>query len=90
MFEPDAILTIKNANDILNIGLQAIFLGQTVINLHHLTHVDSTAIAVLIAWKREALKQGQILQFKNISSNLKKLAMLYDVVELLDITNHVS
>lgn len=83
MFKPTHTLTANNAKTVLEAGLRAIAAGQTRIDLTHVTAVDSTAVATLLAWQRAALSRGMPLLFVNIPSNLQNLAGLYDVTDLL-------
>ncbi len=44
---------------------------------------DSSALAVLLACRREALALGRRLQVQGLSDRLRELATLYGVLELL-------
>lgn len=48
-----------------------------------ITEVDSSAVALLLEWRREAARRGKALQFANLPANLLSLADLYGVTELL-------
>ncbi len=48
-----------------------------------ITHVDSSAVALLLEWRRQALKRGKNLQFVNLPDNLMELAELYGVADLI-------
>lgn len=48
-----------------------------------LTHFDSSALAVLLECRREALALGKTLTVKGLPERLRKLAGLYGVAELL-------
>ena len=45
--------------------------------------VDSSAVALLLEWRREALRLGKELVFVNLPQNLLALANLYGVEELI-------
>jgi phospholipid transport system transporter-binding protein len=47
------------------------------------TGVDSSAVALLLEWRREALKRGKTLIFDNLPANLLALAQLYGVADLI-------
>jgi phospholipid transport system transporter-binding protein len=49
-----------------------------------ITAVDSSAVALLLEWRRQALKRGKTLVFVNLPANLMALAQLYGVAELID------
>lgn len=83
MFQPTESLTVKNANSVLQAGMQAIAAGQTEIDLSKLTAVDSVAVATLLAWKRAASERGMALIFSNLPANLQSLVAVYGVVDLL-------
>ena len=48
-----------------------------------ITAVDSSAVALLLEWRREAQRLGKSLAFVNLPSNLLALARLYGVEELI-------
>ncbi len=48
-----------------------------------LQEFDSSALAVLLACRREAQKLGRSLQVDGLSERLRELATLYGVLELL-------
>jgi len=48
-----------------------------------ITGVDSSAVALLLEWRREALARGKQLTFVNLPANLLALAELYGVAELI-------
>ena len=48
-----------------------------------ITGVDSAAVALLLDWRRTAVKRGKTLVFVNLPANLLALAELYGVAELI-------
>jgi phospholipid transport system transporter-binding protein len=59
-------------------------LPQTItIDFAGITGVDSAAVALLLEWRRMALKRGKTLLFSNLPANLLALAELYGVAELI-------
>ena len=48
-----------------------------------ITGVDSAAVALLLDWRRMAVKRGKTLEFVNLPANLLALAELYGVAELI-------
>lgn len=56
------------------------------IDLSAISEVDSSAVALLLKWRREARRLGKRLEFINIPGNLAALAALYDVTELVQAT----
>jgi len=83
MFRPASPFNASTARAIYQAGLAAISAGQTSIDLADLGQADSTAVAALVGWRRAALSQGSALVFTNSPANLRSLAALYDVAELL-------
>jgi len=45
--------------------------------------VDSSAVALLLEWRRQAMRLGKKLEFVNLPENLLALATLYGVEELI-------
>ena len=45
--------------------------------------VDSSAVALLLEWRRQAGRRGKTLQFVNLPENLIALARLYGVEDLI-------
>ncbi|GAA4032194.1 STAS domain-containing protein [Actimicrobium antarcticum] len=78
-------LTFAHATSALAEGLKAIATGRQVIDLGKVAQVDSSAIAVLLAWQRAALAAPApaSLTFVNASASLVSLATLYGVADLL-------
>jgi phospholipid transport system transporter-binding protein len=48
-----------------------------------ITEVDSSAVALLLEWRREAARRGKGLYFVNLPANLLALAELYGVTGLI-------
>lgn len=48
-----------------------------------ITGVDSSAVALLLEWRRQAQRLGKTLVFVNLPPNLLALAKLYGVAELI-------
>ena len=48
-----------------------------------ITGVDSSAVALLLEWRRQAMRRGKTLVFVNLPDNLLALATLYGVTELI-------
>jgi phospholipid transport system transporter-binding protein len=76
-------LTVQNATKALGQGLAAIRAGQTVFDLGSVKAADSSAVAVLLAWKRAARKSGTALSYVNVPEGLQSLAALYGVDSFL-------
>ncbi|GAO35878.1 hypothetical protein SCT_1274 [Sulfuricella sp. T08] len=76
-------ITIANANAVLSEGLK-LFVGDgQVVDLSQLEEVDSSAISLVLEWLREAQRNQRKLSFINLPDNLKSLATLYSVLDLI-------
>ena len=53
------------------------------IDFSAITGVDSSAVALLLEWRRQAARRGKRLDFVNLPSNLLALAELYGVADLI-------
>jgi phospholipid transport system transporter-binding protein len=56
---------------------------QLVIDFAGITGVDSSAVALLLEWRRMAEQRKKKLSFANLPANLLELAVLYGVAELI-------
>jgi phospholipid transport system transporter-binding protein len=54
-----------------------------VVDLKGVTQADSSALSLLLEWSRRARATGKKLTFANAGANLRSLAELYGVVDLL-------
>jgi len=57
---------------------------QLTIDLAGVTEVDSSAVSLLLEWRREAGRHGRSIRFVNLPGNLTSLARLYGVTDMLD------
>jgi phospholipid transport system transporter-binding protein len=64
-------------------GLRALPGTQAVADASGLSIFDSSALAVLLECRREALAQGKTFAVARMPSQLRELATLYGVAELL-------
>ena len=53
------------------------------IDFSGITDVDSSAVALLLEWRRRSIARGKTLAFVNLPANLVALAELYGVAELI-------
>ena len=56
---------------------------RVAIDFSQVTGVDSSAVALLLEWRREAEARNVALEFENLPANLLALADLYGVAELI-------
>jgi phospholipid transport system transporter-binding protein len=64
-------------------GKAAIAAGACSVDLSGVQELDSSALALLLAWEREAKRLGRDLAFANLPQGLTTIARLYGVAELL-------
>jgi phospholipid transport system transporter-binding protein len=82
-FQTAASLTHESAKAALDAGLSRIAAGATEVDCAPLTHFDSSALAVMLAWQRAASARGTALDVINVPSGLASLAQAYGVDTLL-------
>ena len=83
MFVLPTEIKFANAAQVLQQGLQALPQSGYAIDCIALEACDSSAIAVLLAWQRNAPEQR--LQFMTVPTCLQRLAKLYGVNHILGI-----
>ena len=76
-------LTLANVAETLREGNRAIGEGARSVDLAGVEELDSSALALLLAWLREARRQKRELSFSNLPQGLTTIARLYGVAELL-------
>ena len=54
------------------------------VDFEHVTDVDSSAVALLLHWRRRALASGRSLRYIRLPANLSALAELYGVTDLIE------
>jgi len=57
--------------------------ARLTIDFSGITGVDSAAVALLLEWRRQAMRRGKQLVFVNLPPNLLALAELYGVADLI-------
>ena len=78
-------VTLANVAAVLEEGRRHVDEGVRVIDLGEVTEMDSSLLAALLAWLRDAkAKQGE-LAFAEMPEALRTLARLYGVDELLPV-----
>jgi phospholipid transport system transporter-binding protein len=83
MFLVPMRIRLDNAVAVKLQGLQALAQGETVFDLSQVHDVDSSALAVILAWKRAAQQCGTALIVQGQDGNLGALAELYGVEALI-------
>jgi phospholipid transport system transporter-binding protein len=76
-------LTLANVAAVLEEGRRHLAEGAAVVDLAGVSELDSSALALLLAWLREAKAGGRTLAFANLPASLQTIARLYGVEDLL-------
>ncbi len=76
-------LTLATIAAQLEQGRAAIGKGARSVDLSEVGELDSSALALLLAWLREAKRHQRELVFVNLPQGLTTIARLYGVAELL-------
>jgi phospholipid transport system transporter-binding protein len=80
---PEGPITLDEALAARRDGEAAIADGCRMIDLSGVTQVDSSALSVLLAWRRYALNLGVVVETRNPPASLIGLIDLYGVRELI-------
>jgi len=75
--------TLATAAQLLEEARAPLAAGVRAVDLGEVTELDSSLLAVLFAWTREAKARAHPLSFTRLPPDLKSLAQLYGVAELL-------
>ncbi len=78
-----SVMTLANARELLERGNELIAGPVSSFDLGAVTDVDSSGLAVLFGWLREAQRLGKTVRILNLPQNLSSLAEVYGVSDLL-------
>ena len=76
-------ITMDNVVSLLEQGRDQLAAAPATIDLSGVTEVDSSALSLLLEWRRDAARSGRSVRFEGLPRNLQSLAELYGVTELL-------
>ena len=76
-------VTLANVAGLLEEARAAFADGVRAVDLGEVTELDSSLLAVLFSWLREAKARGRELSFAHLPQDLVTLAQLYGVAQLL-------
>ena len=76
-------VTLANVGEVLAEGRRLLADGAATVDLAEVSELDSSALALLLAWLREARAAGRTLAFANVPAALRTIARLYGVEALL-------
>jgi phospholipid transport system transporter-binding protein len=64
-------------------GLEAIDRDGLTIDLAEVSEADSSALSLLLEWQRAAKARGFRIKYSGLPDNLRSLAQVYGILELL-------
>jgi phospholipid transport system transporter-binding protein len=76
-------LTIENITEVLEQSKRLFTAREITVDFAAVTDVDSSAVSLLLQWQRAARGNGRAINYVNLPPNLKSLAVLYGVAELI-------
>ena len=79
-------VTLANVNAVLEEGARVLKAPSLTLDLAGVTDVDSTAVSLLLEWRRAAQREKRVIDYVNYPANLKSLIQLYGVTELLAVS----
>ncbi len=77
-------MTFEEAVRLREALLKAIDRDALTVDLAAVTEADSTALSLLLEWRRAAKARGWTIQYANVPENLRSLAEVYGVLELIE------
>jgi phospholipid transport system transporter-binding protein len=79
-------ITLANVAGILEEGRRHLEEGVRAVDLGEVSELDSSLLALMLAWLREAKSRGRELAFSNLPESLQTIARLYGVEGLIPVT----
>jgi phospholipid transport system transporter-binding protein len=76
-------VTLSNVAQVLEQGRRHLEEGVRMVDLSEVTEMDSSLLAALIEWLRDARAKERELSFTNLPEGLSTIARLYGVDSLL-------
>jgi phospholipid transport system transporter-binding protein len=89
-FSTGSTLTHASAKAALAAGVVSIEAGATGVDCTPLAEFDSSALAVLLAWRRAAHTRGIAFEIANLPVGLASLAQVYGIDALLTVQRQHS
>jgi phospholipid transport system transporter-binding protein len=79
-------MVIDSAASLKKAGDSAVTAGAAMVDLAAVTEADSAALAILLSWLRAAQERKQALMIVNTPENIRSLATLYGVADMLPLS----
>ena len=76
-------VTLANVAGLLEEGRRHLAEGVRTVDFGEVTEMDSAALALCLAWLRDAKAAGGAITFSNLPESLQSIARLYGVHSLL-------
>ena len=76
-------VTLANVGAILEEARRYLEEGVRIVDLSEVTEMDSSLLAAMLAWLRDAKARGRDLAFSNLPDSLGTIARLYGVDRLI-------
>ena len=76
-------MVIGSAKAILTTSQGFAIANNTKIDFAQVADIDTTALSLILEWKRRAQTENKTLTFVNLPANLSSLSQLYGVSELI-------
>ena len=76
-------VVVGSAKAILTTSQDFVISNDTIIDFAQVADIDTTALSLILEWKRRAQIENKTLQFINLPANLSSLAALYGVEEMI-------
>ena len=77
-------VVVGSAKTILTASQGFSITSETKVDFAQVTDIDTTALSLILEWKRRAQTENKTLSFVNLPANLNSLAALYGVNELIN------
>lgn len=77
-------VVVGTTKAILNASQSFSIASDTKVDFAQVTDIDTTALSLILEWKRRAQTENKMLTFVNLPANLNSLAVLYGVSELIN------
>ena len=77
-------LVMDSVSAVLDEAKSVVARADVTVDFSRATDIDSSALALMLQWRREAEAAGRTVTFEGVPDNLRVLAELYGVPFLLD------
>lgn len=78
-------LLMDTVSAVLNQSAMLSMADTMVVDLSAVTDLDTSALSLILEWKRRAAKSGCKVKFTNLPESLNSLASLYGVTEFISL-----